>query len=294
MTAKTIKVPSLPAGLTVSCKVRHISTLAVLETVALTAGSGDDTSVYTGTVTGAHAGQLLFDLIVSGVVIESRIRTIRDVAETFVILTELDRLHNAGRGANPVTITVTDGTDAIENATVRVTAGSLSAADDTDADGEVIFSLNNATYSVTITLPGFESFVGSLVVSGTTSDTFELTAQTVTPPASPLVSTGILKVLDEEAQPEADVDVYLQLVSGRGVAGFALDKKIRTATSDASGDLQFPNLIRGATYAVWSGEGAIEAASPFAVRSSSARNTFTVPNSDSFNIAEFLRLDAEA
>lgn len=294
MTAKTIKVPSLPAGLSVSCKVRNLSTLAVLETLSLTAGSGDDTSVYTGTITGDHAGQLLFDLMVSGVVIESRIRTIKDVAETFVIVTELERLHNAGRGANPVTITVTDGTNDLENATVRVTAGSLSAADDTDTDGEVQFSLNNATYTVTITLPGFESFVGSLVVAGPTTHTFALTAQTVTSPASPLVSTGILKVLDESAQPEADVDVHVQLVSGRGIAGYSLDTKVRTATSDEQGDVEFPNLIRGATYAVWSGETATEVASPFAVRSSSARNTFVVPNSDSFNIAEFTRLDAEA
>jgi hypothetical protein len=294
MTAKTIKVPSLPAGLTVSCKVRNLSTLAVLETVSLTAGSGDDNSVYTGTITGAHAGQLLFDLIVSGVVIESRIRTIQDVAATFVILTELERIANNGRGAHPVTLTVTDGTNGLENATVRVSIGVLSASDDTDPDGLVKFALNSGTYTVTITLPGFQPLVQTLVVSGLTTHTYALTAQTVTPPASPLVSTGILKVLDEEAQPEGGVNVHLQLVSGRGVAGFSLDKKIRTATSDASGDVQFPNLIRGATYAVWSGEAAIEAASPFAVRSSSVRNTFTVPNSDSFNIAEFIRLDAEA
>lgn len=294
MTAKTIKVPCLPSGLTVSCKVRNLSTLAVLETVSLTAGSGDDVSVYTGTVTGSHAGQLLFDLLVSGVVFQSRIRTIQDVAETFVILTELERIANNGRGAHPVALTVTDGTDELENATVRVSIGVLGASDDTDADGIVNFALNSGTYTVTITLPGFEPLVETLVVSGSTTHTYELTAQTVTPPASPLVSTGILKTLDEEAQPEADVDVFVQLVSGRGVAGFSLDKKIRTATSDAFGDVEFPNLIRGATYAVWSGETATEAASPFAVRSSSTRNTFTVPNSDSFNIAEFTRLDAEA
>lgn len=294
MTAKTIKVPSLPAGLTLTCKVRNLSTLAVLETVSLAAGTGDDVSVYTGTITGSHAGQLLFELLVSGVVFQSRIRTIQDVAATFVILTELERIANNGRGAHPVVLTVTDGVNEVENATVRVSIGVLSASDDTDVDGEVNFALNSGTYTVTITLPGFEPLVETLVVSGATTHTYELTAQTVTPPASPLVSTGILKVLDEQAQPEADVEVNVQLVSGRGVAGFSLDKKIRTVTSDASGDVQFPNLIRGATYAVWSGATATEAASPFAVRSSSTRNTFTVPNSDSFNIAEFTRLDAEA
>lgn len=295
MTAKTIKVPSLPTGLTVSCIVRNLSTLAVLETVSLTAGSGDDASVYTGTVTGAHAGQLLFDLLVSGQVFQSRIRTIQDVAATFVILTELERIKSDGRGANLVTITVTDGTDPLENAKVRVASGVLSEDDLTDVDGEVPFSLGNATYTVTIERAGYESHVASLVVSGTTTAEYELTAIVITPPASPSVATGSLLVLDEMNDPEEGISISLQLTAGPGTAGYALDTKIRTGVSDVNGMVEFTGLRRGATYSLWRGPANDTfSASAFVTQPAATRTTFVVPNTGTFNIAEVLGLDAEA
>lgn len=294
MTAKTIKVPSLPTGLTISVNVRNLSTLDLLETVSLTEGTSDQISVYTGTITGAHAGQLLFDVIVSGVVVESRIRTIQDVAATFVILTELERLKSDGGGANLVTITVTDGTDPLENATVRVSSGVISEADDTDPDGEVQFSLGNATWTVTIERAGYESEVASLVVAGTTTQEYELTALVVTPPSSPSVSTGTMLVLDENNDPEEGISISLQLTEGPGTAGYSLDTKIRTAVSNGSGIVQFTKLRRGATYAVWRGPADdLFGDSAFVTQSAATRSTFVVPNSDSFNIAEVLGLDVE-
>ena len=294
MTAKTIAFPSLPSGLTLTCKLRNLSTLAVLETVSLTAGSGDDVSVYSGTVTGAHAGQLLFELLVSGVVFQSRIRTIQDIAATFVILTELERLKSDGRGANLVTITVTDGTDSIENAIVRVASGVLNESDVTDVDGEVQFALGNATYTVTIERAGYESEVASLVVSGTTSEEYELTALVVTPPASPSVATGSMLVLDEFNEPEVGVSISLQMTEGPGTAGYSLDTKIRTEVSDGDGMVEFIKLRRGATYSLWRGPAADTfSASAFVTQPAATRKTFVVPNTGTFNIAEILGLDAE-
>lgn len=295
MTAKTIKLPSLPTGLTVSVKVRSLSSLAVLETVALTPGSGDDASVYSGTITGAHAGQLLFDVIVSGVVIESRIRTIQDVAATFVILSELERLKGDGGGSNLVTITVTDGTDPLENAIVRVSSGVISESDPTDVNGEVQYSLGNATWTVTIERAGYESHVASLVVAGTTTQEYELTALVVTPPSSPSVATGSMLVLDEFNAPEEGVSISLQLTEGPGTAGYSLDTKIRTEVSDVDGMVEFTDLRRGATYSLWRGP-ANDTYSPsaFVTQAAATRTTFLVPNTDTFNIAEVLGLDAEA
>lgn len=294
MTAKTIKVPSLPTGLTITCKVRNLSTLAVLETVALTAGAGDDASVYSGTVTGAHAGQLLFELLVSGVVFQSRIRTIQDIAATFVILTELEQLKSNGHGPNLVTITVTDGTDPLENAKVRVASGVISEDDDTDVDGEVQFALSNATYTVTIERAGYESEVASLVVAGTTTHEYELTALIVTPPASPSVATGSMLVLDENNDPEEGISISLQLTEGPGTAGYSLDTKIRTQVSDGSGMVEFVKLRRGATYSIWRGPAEDTfSASAFVTQPAATRRTFVVPNTGTFNIAEVLGLDAE-
>lgn len=294
MTAKTIVLPSLPSGLSISVKVRNPMTLAVLETVALTAGSGDDTSVYTGTVTGAHAGQLLFEVLVSGVVFTHRLRTITDTAATFIILTELEERANHGRGANLVTITITDEDDnPLENAEVRLTSGVLGGLGTTLTDGIVKLSLNAATYDVTITCPGYAGTVTTLVVSGTTSITYELASLVVTLPEDPGLATGILIALDEEANPEEGIDINLQLVRGPGVAGYSLDMKVRTETTDGDGKVEFTRLIHGATYAVYSGSEAPEVSTPYSVRSRSSRMSFTVPVASSFNIAELLRLDAE-
>lgn len=295
MTAKTIKLPSLPTGLSLTCKVRNLSTLAVLETVTLTEGTSDQLTVYSGTVTGAHAGQLLFEVLVSGVVFQSRIRTIQDVAATFVILTELEQLKSDGRGANLVTITVTDGTDPLENAIVRVASGVLSEDGLTNVDGEVPFSLGNATYTVTIERAGYESEVASLVVSGTTAEEYELTALIVTPPASPSVATGSMLVLDEYNEPEVGVSISLQMTEGPGTAGYSLDTKIRTEVSNGIGMVEFIKLRRGATYSLWRGPADdIYSASAFVTQPASTRKTFVVPNTGTFNIAEVLGLDAEA
>jgi len=294
MTAKTIKLPSLPTGLTLSVNVRNPTTLALLETVALTAGSGDDASIYTGTITGAHAGQLLFDVLVSGQVFQTRIRTITDTAATFIILTELEERANHGRGANPVTITITDEAEnPLENAEVRLTSGVLGGLGTSDADGIVELSLNAATYDVTITCPGYAGTVTTLVVSGTTAITYELTSLVVTLPEDPGLATGILIALDEEANPEIGIEFNLQLVRGPGVSGYSLDTKVRTETTDGDGKVEFTRLIHGATYAVYSGSEAPEVSTPYSVRSRSSRKTFTVPVASSFNIAELLRLDAE-
>lgn len=294
MTAKTISLPSLPTGLTLSVKVRNPLTLALLETVALTEGSGDAVSVYTGTMTGAHAGQLLFEIIVSGVVFEKRLRTITDTAATFIILTELEERANDGRGAHLVTITVTDEADnPLENAQVRLTSGILGGTRATNPSGVAQFSLNSATYDVTITCPGYAGTVTTLVVAGVTPVTYELASTVVSLPEDPGLATGILIVLNEDAEPEADVEVNIQLTSGPGVAGFALDTKVRTETSVETGQVEFTRLIHGATYAVWSGSETPENTTPYSVRSRSTRKVFTVPVAESFNIAEFLRLDAE-
>lgn len=295
MTAKTIKLPSLPTGLTLSVKVRNISTLAVLETVTLTEGTSDQVSVYSGTITGAHAGQLLFDVIVSGVVLEKRVRTIQDTAGPWIILTEMDQLASDGRGANLVTITVNDGTNPLENAIVRVAAGVLSESKPTNASGVATFSLNSATYTVTITLAGYSSTVATLVVSGATPITYSLTAIAVTPPDSPLVATGSLLVLDENNNPEVSVPHSLQMVAGPGVSGYSLDTKIRTANSNGSGIVTFTRLRRGATYSIWRGPNADTFdSSAFVAQPAAERKTFVVPNADTFNITEVLGLDAEA
>lgn len=295
MTAKTLKFPALPSGLTMTVQARNINTLAILETVTLTEGTSDALTVYSGTMSGAHAGQLLWVLLASGAVLEHRVRTITDTAGPWVILTELEQLASAGAGGSPLTITVTDGVDELSGATVRVTAAGVALTRTTDVDGLALFALDDGDYDVTVVKPGYGSEYVVVTVSGTSAETIPLTEEAVTPPASALVSTGVMLVLDEFAEPEASIDVSIQMTAGPGTAGYALDTKIRTAQSDVDGLVEFAGLIRGATYAVWRGPGATAApTSPFAVRSGASRTTFVVPNTDSFSIAEITGADVEA
>jgi hypothetical protein len=290
MTAKIIVVPALPVGLTVTVQVKNITTLSVLETVTCTGSGGD----YTGTISGAHAGQLLFVILVSGLVFEHRVRTIQDVAATFVILTELEELAVVDSGPSALTITVDDGTSPISGATVRVSGTGLSRTKTTDGSGEALFAVADADYEVIVVKPGFDSEFDTVTVSGSTSLDVTLTEIGVTAPSTVYKSTGIGLVLDENQDPEADVLVSVQMETGPGTAGFILDQKIRTETSDVDGIVEFAGMLRGATYAIWRGDGAtVEATGPFSVEGSFSRRSFVVPNTDTFSLAEALGIDAE-
>jgi len=290
MTAKTIKLPALPAGLTITVQVRNISTLTVLETVACTEASG----VYTGTIAGAHAGQLLFVILSSGLVLQSRVRTIQDVAATFVILTELEELAAVDTGPSALTLTITDGVDPVAGATIRVSGPGIVRTKTSNGSGVVLFALADEDYDVVVTKPGFDSEYVVVTVLGTTSQTIALTEVAVTPPASVYLSTGIGLVLNQLGVFEVGVSVSIQLESGPGTAGYILDQKIRTDVSDAAGLVEFPGMIRGATYAVWRGVGTADAgAGPFSTDPLYTRKSFVVPNTDTFSLAEALGIDAE-
>jgi hypothetical protein len=289
MTAKTISFPGYPSGLTLTVDVMNIATLAVLETVALTNTSG----IYSGTITGAHAGQLLFIVKASGTPVDTRVRTIRDVAATFVILTELERIENTGRGGFLVTITVTDGTDPIEGAFVRITNSTTEVVRDTDVDGIALFALDNASYTIMITKPLHDFVLDTLVVFGATSPAdYELTPTTViTPPASVLVATGYMVVYDNYGEVEGGVPITLAMSAGRGTAGYALDTKSRTEVSNADGYVEFTGLIRGATYSVR--RAGVATPSPGSFSGGAVGQSFVVPNAASFSMPEVIGADVE-
>lgn len=291
MASTPIKIPDLPTGLTLTCKVVHPTSMSVLATVTLTE-SGES---YNGTVTATIAGQFIFKIFAGTTLVGSRLRTIEDTTATFIIMTELEERASDGRGQYMTTITVTDGTDPIEAALVRVSGNGVEASRTTNSSGVAKFVLDNGTYDVALIASGFASSVEELVVSGTSSDSYAMTGLSITPPADASVATGIMVVYDEEGNVEEGVPISIQLVSGPGTAGYGYDTKARTEISDGDGLVQFTGMIRGATYRVWRGAAAGTAsASIFATRSAGANSTIVVPNLSSFNLPEIIGLDAEA
>lgn len=295
MASTVVNFPGIPTGLTLTTDVCSPTSLAVEETVTLTEASG----IYSGVVAGAIAGQKVFVMKASGTRFGSRVRTIADTVGPFTILSDLEASRDDGRGTYPVTITVNDGAAAVVGASVRVTATGVDATGTTITGGIATLALSNGTYVVTITAVGFEPLIDSLVVSGVSSDAYSLTELDITPPASALVSTGIMVVYDEDGVIESGVPISIQLTSGPGDDGYGWDTKVRTETSAVTtGLVQFTGMIRGATYTVWRGEQAsgvtVSAVSGFSTRSSITSVTCVVPDSASFNLPEVIGTDAEA
>jgi hypothetical protein len=152
-----------------------------------------------------------------------------------------------GSGARTISVTVTDGTNPLEGAKVRLRKGSESYIRATDASGQTTFALDDGTWSWRVTLPGYVGQTGMLVVDGDKTLSVTLAAVAIAP-SDPGFTTGYLVCYDETGQPEAGVQVQVQSLMPPANSGIVLDGTIRTNTSNADGLVQFPNLVRGATY----------------------------------------------
>lgn len=81
-------------------------------------------------------------------------------------------------------ITVDDGTTALQNATVRMTEGVNSYTALTDASGVAVFNLDDATYVVSISKSGYSYSGTTIVVNGTETATYSMTANATSVPST--------------------------------------------------------------------------------------------------------------
>jgi hypothetical protein len=161
-------------------------------------------------------------------------------------------LYQRGTGARHVTITVDDGSDPLEGASVRVVKGAESYVGKTDADGEANegsgFSLDDGTWTVSITSDdGLHQFTPTeLVVDGDEDVTYHMTALDV-PESDPGFVTGYTYYLDEDGAPAEGGQVWLRAINA-GQDGLAMAGTARMATSGADGLVTFANVVPGAIY----------------------------------------------
>jgi hypothetical protein len=156
---------------------------------------------------------------------------------------------SSGSGARTVTITVTLNSNPVEGATVRLTKSAETYTGNTNSSGVVTFNVDDGTWTVAITAAG-ASFAGaSLVVDGNETQTYTLTATSITPSSTGLV-TGYWVCYSHLGVIESGVSITMICKKVPAESGFALDSATRTATSGADGIAQFANLIPGATYQV--------------------------------------------
>lgn len=178
-------------------------------------------------------------------------------------------------GARTVTITVNDGATALQNATVRLTEGANTRIGTTNASGVVVLSADDATWTVAITKAGYSFTPTTLVVNGNETETYSMSAISISPPASPSSTTGMLITLGIDNQPLANVTCWFRVHTGPGTAGYSHPDQWFSVTSNISGVLSYNGFARLTKYVGKRGENGPE-------------HSFTTPNADSFNIPEIL------
>ena len=161
---------------------------------------------------------------------------------------------NSGSGARTVTVTVNDGTTALQNARVRMTEGANTYTALTNASGVCTFNLDDATYTVGITKAGYSYAGTTLVVDGTEAVIYSMSSVTITP-SNPSFVTGYYTCYSKLGVVESGVTITLEVHQVPRETGLALDSAVRTATSDSNGLAQFTNLVPGTTYKVKRGQG---------------------------------------
>jgi len=152
-----------------------------------------------------------------------------------------------------VTITVTTtGAVPIQGANVRVSRTGYTYTATTNASGVATFSLDDATWAVTITAPGYTFTPVSLVVDGTETVTYQMTSTgTITPSPAGQV-TGYWTVYDKDGVLDPGAKVYLSISNfAKTSTGLAAEDTPRAATADGSGIAAFTGLFPGATYTAW-------------------------------------------
>lgn len=158
----------------------------------------------------------------------------------------------AGSGAFTITVTVTDGTNPLQNATVRVTEGVNSYTLTTDASGQGDFSLDAATYTVSITKGGYSFTPTTRTVTGNQTGTLVndlvMTETVVTPPADPTICLLYGTILYPNGAVASGVSVEATVKTINPTAqGNVILRQTSSATTNGSGYFEL-ELIRSDQY----------------------------------------------
>lgn len=171
------------------------------------------------------------------------------------ILTAIANINTgSGTGAYAVTVTVKDDDEnPLQNATVRLRDGESgqSYVATTDVSGQASFSLDAATYTVTVTKALYSHTPETHAVtadSGTHSPTFTMSAVSIPSPSEDGWCTGYGYTHDVDGARAAAQTVYCQMVLAADGTTDISDARQRDEVSDDDGLVVFERLRIGATY----------------------------------------------
>lgn len=153
----------------------------------------------------------------------------------------------SGTGANTVTITVNDGSSPLENAAVDMKEGANNYTGLTDASGEVVFNLDNATYTVAIYKAGYSFAGASIAITGTTAQTYSMSQISIPTTSDPNTVTAYINLYDENGVKEG-LSCSAELVSPPdALDGYGYVPLYQSGTSSATGLFSF-EAFKGGTY----------------------------------------------
>lgn len=243
-----------PAGLSLTLKLYPLgSNEAPAATAACSERAADPGRYYATLVdvpaNSYHAAAALADgtVIARGYLRHENADAVEVVGEPVGYLSPAMIAELGGSGAWRVVITVTDGTDPVETARVRASCGGQTYVLTTDVDGKAVFALDDGTWSVRVTCPGFMPHVSDVVVAGSDTSLEVVLERLELTPSEPGMATGYVICYDEAGQVESGVEVEAKLVELRGF-GVAGDAAVRQATSGENGLVEFPGLLAGGKY----------------------------------------------
>jgi len=186
------------------------------------------------------------------------------------------QIAGSGSGARTITITVTDGTDPLQNAKVRLTEGANTFTASTNVSGVATLNVDDATYTVAITKSSYSFAGASLVVDGDEVQVYAMTLVSVAPPTDPDLCAVTIPVVDQYGAALAgeDVEIRFNAFADNATATAVVLSPPPLQVSDANG-LVSVNLLRLASYSVFYGEGTYK-----------RRLDFSVPDAGSFTVSE--------
>lgn len=208
------------------------------------AGTLLSTRITAGIASGPETGSYIDDATVPATAVgvfwdstETPDGASEDLREALAII---DVVGNRSAGAYSITVTVTDGTDPLENATVRVTEGASTYTATTDASGNASFSLDDATYATTITKSGYQFTPTTRTVTGeetgTLTDDLAMTAVSIpAPPADATMSTVYAYTENIINVASSGIALIFKATSSPVKSEKILEVASKTATTDADG-----------------------------------------------------------
>ena len=155
---------------------------------------------------------------------------------------------DAGSGARTVVVTVTDGTNPLESAHVRMTKGVTVLALSTNSSGVATFYCDDGTWTLAVSLAGYTYTATSQVVDGTEAITAAMTAVAIPAASDPTQSNAYLYTYDAHGNIEGSVTVTFELVEPPSGSARAHTRTAFTATSHASTGLLTTALMRSGNY----------------------------------------------